>query len=145
MTVSPLNPPASHRPDRRRPSTRRAILADMLESLRAVGDDMPVPQLLTLLLLSSRGPQSVRSIAEGLHLREVTIAAMCPLLVARGLVIRSPDMADTAEVALILSTAGQRFVNNLLYRQGTRAGAFNRVPVTNRDLHRRNNEALHLA
>ena len=124
---------------------QRAILVDMLRSLRSVGDDMTVPQLLTLLLLSSRGHQSVRSMAEGLHLRESTVLALCPPLVARGLVLRVPSMSEHDGVAVALSTAGRRFVNNMIYRQGSQTGAFTRAPVTNQDLHRRNNEAIRVA
>ena len=133
-----------HRSEREAPA-RRAILVDMLQSLRSVGDDISAPQLLTLLLLSSSGPQSVTSLAEGLHLRESTIVALCPPLVARGLALRVPSMSEPDGVAVTLSTAGRRFVNNLIYRQGSRSGAFTRVPVTNQDLHRRNNEAIRLA
>jgi DNA-binding MarR family transcriptional regulator len=145
MTDPPIKLSGSRRPHRRQPSTRSSILADMLQSLRAVGDDMSPPQLLALLLLSARGSQSMRSIAEGLHLGDATVAAMCPLLVERGLVIRILDNGDPPGKAVILSTAGHRFVNDVIYRQGKRAGAFNRVPVTNRDLQRRGVEALHLA
>ena len=120
-------------------------MVDMLESLRSGGDDMTAPQLLTLLWLASRGAQSVKSLAECLHLRESTIVALCPLLVGRGLVIRVPSTAEFDGIAVVLSTAGHRLVDNLLYRQGSRVGAFNRTPVTAGDLHRRNNEAVRLA
>jgi DNA-binding MarR family transcriptional regulator len=133
-----------HAVERERPA-RRAILVDMMRSLRSVGDDMSVPQLLTLLLLSSKGPQSVRAVADSLHLRESTVLALCPPLVSRGLALRIPGMSELDGVAMTLSTAGRRFVNNLIYRQGSRSGAFTWVPVTNRDLHRRNNEAIRVA
>jgi len=125
--------------------TERPIMVDVLQSLRSVGDDMTAPQLLTLLWLSNQGSQSVKSLAEGLRLRESTIDALSPLLVARGLVIRIPSSSKPDEMALILSTAGHRLVDNLIYRQGSRSGAFTRLPVTTNDLHRRNNEALRLA
>jgi DNA-binding MarR family transcriptional regulator len=130
--------------DRTRP-TGRAVLVDMLQSLRSVGDEMTVQQLLTILFVSSQGAQSLKAVGESLRLRESTIAVLLPRLVARGLVIGIPNPSNPGEVAIILSTAGHRFVDNLLYRQGRCSGAFPRVPVTDSDLHRRNNEALHFA
>ena len=130
--------------DRTRP-TGRAILVDMLQSLRSVGDDMTVQQLLTILFVSSHGSQSVKALSDSLRLRESTIAVLFPRLMARGLVIGIPNPSNPHEIAIMLSTAGHRFVDNLLYRQGRSSGAFPRVPVTNTDLHRRNNEALHFA
>jgi DNA-binding MarR family transcriptional regulator len=129
--------------DPKRP-TGRAVLADMLLSLRSVGDDLTVPQLLTILFLASQGSQSVNALAESLRLSESTIAALYPRLVARGLVIGIPNRSNPHEVAIILSTAGHRFVDNLIYRQGRHSGAFQQVPVTNGDLHRRSHQALHL-
>ena len=110
--------------------------------MRAAGDDVTAQQLLTLLFLSSEGPQSVKALAGSLRLRESTIAVVYPRLVARGLVIGIPNPSNPHEIALTLSTAGHRFVDNLIYRQGRRSGAFPQVPVTAKDLRRRNNEAL---
>jgi DNA-binding MarR family transcriptional regulator len=122
-----------------------SIMVDLLQALRSVGDDMTAPQLLSLLCLSSRGARSVRALAEDLHLPESTIDALSSPLVARGLVIRIPSTSGSRESIVILSTAGHRLVDNLIYRQGSRSGAFTRLPVTTSDLHRRNDEALRLA
>jgi len=119
-------------------------MVDMLRSLRYGGDDLTAQQLLALLFLSSRGSQSIDSLAESLRLNESTITGLCPRLVARGLVIGIPSPSNRGEVAIMLSSAGQRFVDNLIYRQGRSSGAFPRVPVTDSDLHRRNDEALRL-
>jgi len=120
-------------------------MADILQALRSVGDDLTAPQLLSLLWLRSKGAQSVRALGEDLHLRESTIDALSSPLVARGLVIRIPSTSGPHDVMVILSTAGHRFVDNLIYRQGSRSGAFARVPVTTSDLHWRNDWALRLA
>jgi DNA-binding MarR family transcriptional regulator len=120
----------------------RGIMLEMLQMLRSGGDDMTAQQLLTLLFVSSQGAQTLNSLADSLRLSKTTIAALYPRLVARGLVVGVPDPSSPHEVAIVLSSAGHRFVDNLIYRQGRRAGAFERVPVTERDLHRRNDEAL---
>jgi|tagenome__1003787_1003787.scaffolds.fasta_scaffold20988758_2 DNA-binding MarR family transcriptional regulator len=124
--------------------TPTGIMADMLQSLRASGDDMTAQQLLTLVFLAIEGPHSVNALAESLHLRRPTIALVYPRLVERGLVLGIPNTVDPHEIAITLSTAGHRFVDNLLYRQGRRRGAFTHVPVTASDLYRRNGEALKL-
>ncbi|MGO9874571.1 MAG: hypothetical protein ACLPVY_12290 [Acidimicrobiia bacterium] len=125
--------------------TGRPIMMEMLQALRSAGDDLTAQQLLTMLFVSSQGSQSVSALAESLRLHESTVAALYPLLVARGLVIGIPDPSNPDEVAIMLSTAGHRFVDNMIYRQGRTSGAFPHVPVTNSDLRRRNNEALRLA
>jgi DNA-binding MarR family transcriptional regulator len=138
-------PRASDRTVGRTQPAGRAVLVEMLEALRSVGDDMTAQQLLTILFISSQGSQSVRALAESLRLGEATIAILYPRLVARGLVIGIPNPSNPSEVAIILSTAGHRFVDNLVYRQGRGSGAFPRVPVTDSDLHRRSTEALRLS
>lgn len=126
----------------RKLSTGQGIMVDMLRSLRSGGDDMTAQELLTLLFVSSHGAQALSSLADSLRLSQSTIAVLFPRLVARGLVIGIPARSSPAEVAISLSSVGHRFVDNLIYRQGRGSGAFPRVPVTDRDLHRRNEEAL---
>jgi DNA-binding MarR family transcriptional regulator len=135
---------ASESSGSRKTPTDRGIIADMLQSLRSSGDDMTAQQLLTLLFVSSHGAQALTSLSDALHLSESTIAALYPRLVARGLIIGIPAPSTPEELAIMLSSAGHRFVDNLIYRQGRSSGAFPRVPVTNDDLHRRNDEALRL-
>ena len=103
-------------------------MVEMLQSLRSAGDDMTAQQLLTMLFVSSQGTQSVKALAESLRLHESTIAVLYPPLVARGLVIGIPDPSNPDEVAIMLSTAGHRFVDNLIYRQGRTSGAFPAYP-----------------
>jgi DNA-binding MarR family transcriptional regulator len=136
---------ASDRSDGRKRTIGRPIMVDMLQSLRSGGDDITAQQLLTLLFVSSQGSQSLNSLGDSLRLSKSTIVGLYPRLVARGLVIGIPCPSNPGEVAIILSSAGHRFVDNLIYRQGRSAGAFRRVPVTDRDLHRRNDEALRLS
>jgi DNA-binding MarR family transcriptional regulator len=142
MTDPPIERRTLPRTYRAQSLTRRRIVAEMLQSLRTGGYDISDAQLLTLLLLFSRGAQSERSIADTLGLRGITIAAMWPPLVARGLVIRTPGVTSLADARVMLSTAGRRFVNNVIYRQGSDAGVFERMPVSDEDLRRRAIEAL---
>jgi DNA-binding MarR family transcriptional regulator len=123
----------------------RTIVTEMLQSLRSTGDAMTAHQLLMMLFVSSQGPQSVKAVAESLRLHESTIASQYQPLVTRGLLIGIPDASNPDDVAIMLSTAGHRLVDNMIYRQGRASGAFVRVPVTDDDLRRRNEEALRRA
>jgi DNA-binding MarR family transcriptional regulator len=94
--------------------TTRVILVETLRSLSAAGDALTLPQLRTLLALSARGAETVTSLAETLKLRQSRIARVCTLLVTRGLVIRARGTTD-GEMIVALSTAGRRFVGDLIY------------------------------
>jgi DNA-binding MarR family transcriptional regulator len=95
--------------------TTRVILVETLRSLSTAGDALTLPQLRTLLALSARGAETVTSLAETLKLRPSRIARVCTLLVTRGLVIRTRGISTDGEVVVALSTAGRRFVDDLIY------------------------------
>jgi DNA-binding MarR family transcriptional regulator len=95
--------------------TNRVVLVETLRSLSSVGDALTLPQLRTLLALPTWGAVTVTSLAENLRLRESRIARVCTLLVTRGLVIRVSGASSDGEVVIALSTAGRRFVDDLLY------------------------------
>ncbi len=101
------------RESERRPT--RVILVETLRSLSAAGDALTLPQLRTLLALSARGAETLTSLAETLKLRQSRIERVCTLLVTRGLVIRVRGTSADSEVVVALSTAGRRFVDELIY------------------------------
>jgi len=69
-----------------------------------------------LLSLSNTGPQSADDLADGLQVERSVIAALCPRLVTRGLVIRVPSGSPHRPSAIVLSTAGRRYVAYLRAR-----------------------------
>lgn len=97
--------------------TSREIVVETLRSLPAVGDEMTLLQLRTLMLLSAPSAHSVQTLAESLRNTEASIARVCTVLVARGLVIRVPSASGHKEVLVMLSTAGRRFVDDLICHQ----------------------------
>lgn len=97
--------------------TSRGIVVETLRSLPAVGNEMTLLQLRTLVLLSARGAQSVPTLAAVLGVAETSIARECTVLVARGLVIRVPSASGRKEVVVMLSIAGRGFVDNLFHHQ----------------------------
>jgi DNA-binding MarR family transcriptional regulator len=114
--------------------TSQTIMVETLGSLTSVGEEMTVPQLRTLLSLSTRGAQDVKHLAEDLNIHEAAIGRLCTRLVARGLVVRIPTLSNHGDL-VALSTAGHRLVDDVIYRQTL---AFERVierlPATDRDL-----------
>jgi DNA-binding MarR family transcriptional regulator len=85
------------------------------------GDDITIVGLRILISVSREGSQTVASLANDLDLQESAIAANFPRLVARGLVIGIPSNESTNKLAIILSTAGKRFVDNLISWRPSRA------------------------
>lgn len=125
MIGQPLSVPARELERR----TNGAIVVETLRSSSSVGDALTLPQLRTLLALPTWGTVTVASLAENLMLRRSRIARVCTLLVARGLVIRVPGASG--EVVIALSTAGRRFVDDLLYDSALAdAGGVERGPRT---------------
>lgn len=90
------------------PRTSRSITLETLRSLLSISEEMTLPQVRALLLLSTRGAQTVKSLAEGLSSHEFTIDRLCTRLVTRGLLVRVPAAANPDEFVVALSTAGRR-------------------------------------
>ncbi|HEY5014073.1 MAG TPA: hypothetical protein VIK61_15420 [Acidimicrobiia bacterium] len=97
--------------------TSRSIKLETLRSLLSTSEEMSLPQVRALLLLSTHGAQTVRSLAEGLSSHEIAIDRLCSRLVTRGLVVRVPAATDADEFVVALSTAGRRIIDNAIYRQ----------------------------
>ena len=115
------------------PRTSRSITLETLRSLLSIGEEMTLPQVRALLLLSTRGAQTVKSLAEGLSSHEFTIDRLCTRLVTRGLLVRVPAAANPDEFVVALSTAGRRIIEDAIYRQAhERERAVKRMPATHR-------------
>jgi DNA-binding MarR family transcriptional regulator len=114
--------------------TSQAIMVETLGTLASVGEEMTVPQLRTLLSLSTRGARDVKPLAEDLKIHEAAMVRLCTRLVARGLVDRIPTLSNHGSL-VALSTAGRRLVDDVIYRQPLEfARVVERVPATERDL-----------
>lgn len=94
----------------------RILDLEMLQSSRFAGDPLSLIKLRALLCLSYIGPQSVEKLADQLHVEKTAIDRLCQPLVTRGFVIRIPRTSPDDSSSIVLSTAGRRFVNHLLYR-----------------------------
>jgi len=92
----------------------RALVAITARSLAAVNEEVTLAQFRTLVVLSTRGPQTVTALAEHLDVHASTMTRMCTRLVSPGLVVRAPSAIDRREVVITLSTGGTELVGSVM-------------------------------
>jgi DNA-binding MarR family transcriptional regulator len=92
----------------------RALVGITLRALSSVSDEVTLPQLRTLVVVSLQGPQTVSALAERLDVHASTMTRMCNRLVARGLVVRTPSAIDRREVVIELTPPGQGLVDEVM-------------------------------
>jgi DNA-binding MarR family transcriptional regulator len=92
----------------------RALVSITARSLSAVNEEVTLAQFRTLVVLSTRGPQTVTALAEHLDVHASTMTRMCTRLVSRGLVVRVPSAIDRREVVITLSVAGTELVGSVM-------------------------------
>ena len=92
----------------------RALVGITVRALASVSDEVTLPQLRTLVVLSLQGPQTVSALAERLDVHASTMTRMCNRLVARGLVVRKPSAVDRREVVIELTAPGQGLVDEVM-------------------------------
>jgi DNA-binding MarR family transcriptional regulator len=95
----------------------RALVAVTARSLSSVSAEVTLPQFRTLIVLATRGPQTVTALAENLDVHASTMTRMCTRLVTRGLVVREPSSIDRREVVITLSAAGIELVDNVMRKR----------------------------
>ena len=91
----------------------RALVAITARSLSSVNEEVTLPQVRTLVVLSTRGPQTVSALADHLAVHASTMTRMCNRLVTRGFVVRAPSAVDRREVVITLSTSGTAVVEDV--------------------------------
>lgn len=92
----------------------RSLVRITVSALASVSDEVTLPQLRTLAVVSLDGPQTVSALAERLDVHASTMTRMCSRLVARGLVVRTPSAVDRREVVIELTPPGQNLVDIVL-------------------------------
>jgi DNA-binding MarR family transcriptional regulator len=95
----------------------RVLVAVAARSLADVAEEVTLPQYRVLVLLSSRGPQRVLSLAEALAVTPSTATRMCDRLVRKGLVRRRTARSDRREVRITLTADGQALVDEVTRRR----------------------------
>jgi DNA-binding MarR family transcriptional regulator len=95
----------------------RTMTAIVARTLTGVGQEITVPQLRVLVLLNSRGPMRLSSIAEHLDVNPSNASRTCDQLVGAGKALRDQDAGDRRSVLLRLSDDGARLVAQLMARR----------------------------
>ena len=92
----------------------RALVSITVRALTSVSDEVTLPQLRTLVVVSIQGPQTVSALADRLDVHASTMTRMCSRLVARGQVVRKPSALDRREVVIELTPQGQGLVDEVM-------------------------------
>lgn len=95
----------------------RVLVAVAARSLAGAAEEVTLPQYRALVVLASRGPQRVNSLAEALDVTSSTATRMCDRLVRKGLVRRRAARTDRREVRLTLTVPGQELVDEVTRRR----------------------------
>ncbi len=83
-------------------------------TLTEVAEEISVPQLRVLVLLNSRGPMNLRTIAAHLDVNPSKASRTCEQLVVSGKVARREDKDDRRNINLSLTSDGDEFVGRLM-------------------------------
>jgi len=86
-------------------------------SLADAGEDVTLTQYRSLVVLASRGPQGVASLAEAVAVTPPTASRLVDRLVRKGLVRRRTDRHDRRQVRVGLTEAGRRLVDLVTERR----------------------------
>jgi DNA-binding MarR family transcriptional regulator len=95
----------------------RVLVAVATRSLGEAGGEVTLAQYRTLVVLASRGPQGLASLAEAVAVTPSTATRMCDRLVRKGLVHRRPERGDRRQVRLSLAAQGRRLVDAVSERR----------------------------
>ncbi len=107
----------------------RTLVAVAARSLAAADDGVTLPQYRALVVLGSRGPQTVGQLAEHLQLHPSTTSRLCDRLVAKALVDRAVSPESRREILVSLLPGGQQIVRKVTARRHRDVGAIlARVP-----------------
>ncbi len=95
----------------------RALVAIAARSLAAAADEVTLTQYRSLVVLASRGPQSIAALAEAVAVTPPTASRLTERLVRKGLVRRTVDPHDRRAVRLQLSRSGRSLVDAVTERR----------------------------
>ena len=91
-------------------SASRVLVAVAARSLGDVAEEVTLTQFRTLVVLASRGPQSLATLAEAVDVTPSTATRMCDRLVRKGLIARRHERGDRRLIRLTLTASGQDLV-----------------------------------
>jgi DNA-binding MarR family transcriptional regulator len=86
----------------------RALVGISAASIADVDKIVTVPQLRVLMMIATRGPMNLGSVADGLGVSAPNASRICDRLLRAGLLNRREDPADRRSVALSLTADRDR-------------------------------------
>ncbi|HEX3460904.1 MAG TPA: MarR family transcriptional regulator [Acidimicrobiales bacterium] len=98
-------------------SASRVLVAVAARSLGDVAEEVTLTQYRTLVVLASRGPQSLAALAEAVDVTPPTATRMCDRLLRKGLIVRRHDRVDRRLIRLTLAKKGHKLVNAVTGRR----------------------------
>jgi DNA-binding MarR family transcriptional regulator len=98
-------------------SASRVFVAIAARSLADTAEEVTLAQYRTLVVLASRGPQTLAGLASNVAVTPATATRMCDRLVRKGLVRRTHDRGDRRTVRLNLTTSGRSLVDGVTRRR----------------------------
>ncbi len=98
-------------------SASRVLVAIAARSLADAGEEVTLTQYRSLVVLASRGPQSMAALAEAVAVTPATASRLCDRLVKKKLVRRRSDRHDRRQVRLALTEMGRHLVDTVTSRR----------------------------
>jgi len=95
-------------------ATSRLMTAVVARTFADIDESITVPQFRVLVMLYYENPLNLGAIAEGLAINPSNASRACDKLVAAGLVRREDDDRDRRNLAISLTTKGQRHLDSLM-------------------------------
>jgi DNA-binding MarR family transcriptional regulator len=98
-------------------SASRVLVAVAARSLSDIAEEVTLTQYRTLVVLASKGPQNMATLAEGVGVTPATATRMCDRLVKKKLIVRRAERGDRRQVRLVLSKTGLDLVTAVTNRR----------------------------
>lgn len=113
----------------------RVLVAVSARSIAAVEDRVTLPQLRVLVMIASRGPLNLRTVAEGLAVHPSNTTRTCDRLIVAGLLSRRDNPADRRNLVLELTTGGRQLVDGVnRHRREAIEAVLTAMPRSSRDM-----------
>ena len=100
-------------------SSSRVLVAVAARSLGDVAEEVTLTQYRTLVVLASRGPQSLAELADAVDVTPPTATRMCDRLIKKGLIVRRHERDDRRLIRLTLAKDGRELVDAVTQRRRT--------------------------
>ena len=91
-------------------SASRALVAVAARSLADVAEEVTLTQYRTLVVLASRGPQTLNGLAQAVGVTPATATRMCDRLVRKRLIVRRAEREDRRNLRVSLTPKGHDLV-----------------------------------